>query len=219
MTRTLALTMACLLVGCKALPTQESSSDNPPSLAEAQKMFEAGEIYRAKRLTHAFLEAHPDNADGTQLMARILDEEITRYKEAFESTAPEELTETEQEEQIKTWLERGKLLLEVREYDEAALAVENVFLYDSQHAEASALMDQIKNYAMRQGKREASDYSEIVHTEVEGRLSRYKKQARDWAEEGKWGAARLAVEKILMLAPDDEEALELLKAIKEQRRD
>lgn len=217
MTIALVLALTYLLMGCKALPTHHSaSSDN---LSDAQKMFEAGEIHSAKKITQAFLEDNPGNSEGVQLMARILDEEISQYKEAFETTAPEEIDQDLQAQQIKTWLEQGRSLLEIGEVDEAALTVENIFQYEPQHAEASALMDKIKNQALVQGKRDIENYSEIIHTEVEVRVARYKTQAREWMEEEKWGAARLASEKVLMLQPDDEEAHQLLKEIKAQRHD
>ncbi len=219
MTKTLVLTMACLMMGCRSLPTPDTSSDESSSLAHAQKLYEEGDLYAAKRLTREFLESHPDDAQGTQLMGLILDEETSQYKEAFETQTPEELAEDEKNDAIKTGMERGRSLLEIGEFDEAARAVESVFQYDAQHRGASALMDEIKNEAMKQGKRESSDYSEIVHSEVEGRSFRYKQQARTWIEAGKWGGARLAVEKALMLNPEDEEALDLLKQIKAQRQD
>jgi tetratricopeptide (TPR) repeat protein len=213
----LVLTMAYLASGCKAMPPQ-ASSQSLSSLAEVQYLLDSGELYEAKKLTKEYLAAHPEDAEGVHMMAQILDREITRHKETFETTAIEELTKDEQSDHIKTWMERGQSLLEIGAYDEAALAVENVFQYDANHAEASALMDRIKEQAFQAGKKELSGESEIVQTEVEGRVARYKRQAKTWMEEEKWGAARLAAEKILMLRPEDEEGLELLKQIKAQRQ-
>jgi tetratricopeptide (TPR) repeat protein len=218
MTKTLVLTMACLLMGCKTLPSPQSSSESV-SLSDAEKMLEAGEVFRAKSITHKFLEEHPEDFEAVQLMGRILDEEISLHKEAFENALPEDLTPDERQEQVKTLMERGKSLLEIGEYDQAAMTIESVFQYDPDNAEASALLDSIKNEAITTGKKEMADQTEIVQSETDVRVGTYRRQARKWLEEGKLGAARLAVEKILMLKPEDEEALELLKTIKAQRHD
>ena len=150
-------------------------------------------------------------------MGQILETEISQHKEAFESKTPEEWSDEAREGQVKTLLERGKSLLEIGAYEEAVFTVESVFQYDPQNAEASALMDKIRNRAVKDGKRQISDRSEIVQSEVEGRVSLYKRQAKAWMTEDKWGAARLAVEKILMLRPEDDEALKLLEDIKSER--
>ena len=122
-----------------------------------------------------------------------------------------------QEDQIKTLMERGNSLLEIGAYEEAAATIETIFQYDPNNAQASKLMDEIQGRAVKAGKQQISDHAEIVHTEVEGRVSLYKRQAKTWIAEHKWGAARLAVEKILMLQPEDEEGLKLLEEIQSEK--
>ena len=56
--------------------------------------------------------------------------------------------------------------------------------------------------------------SQIVHGEVEQRVREYHKQAQIWLNQGRTGAARLAVEKILLLSPEDKDALELYEKIR-----
>ena len=151
-------------------------------------------------------------------MGQILEAEISQHKEAFETKAPEEWNEAEQADQIKTLMERGKSLYQMGAYDEAARTIESIFEFDPYNAQASQLLDEIQSRAVREGKDEISGRSAIVHAEVESRVLTYKTQAKTWIQEGKWGAARLAVEKILMLQPEDEEALKMLEDVKSETR-
>lgn len=210
--------MACLIVGSKTIPAQNVSSDSSSQLKAARQFLEAGELYQAKKITENFLKDHPGHAEAVRLMADILDKEVSQYKAVFEEKTDEELVPDEKEARVKTWMERGRSLMEHGEYDEASAAVENVFQYHPQDSKASALLDEIKQRAWKDGKKQISDERVIVDTEVQDRVSIYKEQARAWVQEGKFGAAHLAAQKILILKPDDKEALELLNETKPQKR-
>lgn len=215
MTRILALTILSLLISCEAFAFQIAFAANDNSLNEAKRYFQAGETYQAKKRINAYLKSNPKNYEAQKLMAQILDQEIAQHKEAFQGQAPEEVPADRNEQEIKTWLERGRALLEAGEYDEAALAVENVFRYDPKNEEASRLMDIIRGNAWKDGKKEILSNNRLVEEEVTDRVSIYKRQARKWLEQGKPGAARLAVEKVLLLSPEDKESLQMLQQIKQ----
>lgn len=187
------------------------SSSDPSSLLAARKSLAAGELYQAKKITNEFLEDNPESDEAQALMAKILDEEIAQHKEVFESKAPEEFTDEERQNEIKTWLERGKSLLEIEEYEEAIMAVENVFQYEPENPEASRLMDEIKQRGYKVGKKELFTSQELISEEVDDRITIYRKQMRDWMMNGQRGAAGLAAEKILMLRPEDNEARSVLE--------
>ena len=209
------LALICLMVGCKAIEHPGLSSSDPTSLLAARKSLEAGELYQAKKLTNEFLEVNPEDDEAQQLMAKILDEEIAQHMEIFKSKAVEEFTDDERENEIKTWLERGKALLEIGEYEEAMLAAENDFQYEPENQEASRLMDEIKRQGYKVGKKELFTSQELISEEVDDRIGIYRKQMRDWMMNGQRGAAGLAAKKILMLRPEDNEARNVLEQTRE----
>lgn len=206
---TLQITLLGLLVGCGSLPAHPL-----PPLQEARLKFESGELYEAKKMAEAFLKNHPNDFQAQKLMAEIIDQEIARHKEIFATSAIEELTPQAKSDEVQTWLERGRYLLELKQYDEAVLAVEKVFLYDPENLRASQLIDEIKQQALKEGRHESLIQSQVFESEVEGRVQTYRNQARQWIREGRWGAAKLAVEKVLLLAPEDHEALKLYDQIR-----
>ena len=210
--------MACLIMGSKTILAQSVSSDSSSKLKTARQFLEAGELFQAKKITEDFLKDHPGHAEAVRLMADILDKEFSQYKEVFKDQAVEELVPDAKEAQVKTWMERGHSLMERGEYDEASATVENVFQYHPQDAKASALLDEIKQRAWKDGKKQIADERLIVDNEVQDRVTIYKEQARTWMQEGKFGAAHLAAQKILILKPDDKEALELLNETNPQKR-
>ena len=67
------------------------------------------------------------------------------------------------------------------------------------------------------GKQDISNHAALVNQEVQDRVAVYKQQAQTWIEEGKFGAARLAAEKALLLKPEDDDTLKLLDEIKAHR--
>lgn len=210
--------MTLVMVGCKSVAHETGSPAGPASLAYAQKLFDAGDLYLAKRQTDAFLKANPSSTEGQVLMAEILDEEISQHKEAFEQLSDEELSADNKEFQIKTWLERSRSLFEIGQYDEATNAAETVFTLDPQNAEASKLLDQIKNGAWSAGKKEIMDGSEVVKAEVDDRAVIYRKQAKNYLATGQLGAAKLTAEKLLILHPEDEDGLKILDQVNSKQK-
>ncbi len=187
-------------------------------LEEAQTALEAGEYYKARQMAQEVLNQVPGDQEAEKLMAEIIDREIEREKIVFEVKADEEFTDEEKSEAVKTWLERSQALFNVRQYEEAVLAAEKVFIYDSQNLKASQLIDKIKRKASDEGRAESVAMRQMYEGEIQDRIARYREQSKQWMESGQWGAARLAVEKILLLEPEDREALALYEKIKEHRK-
>ena len=203
------------LMGCRAL-SKDGQVLNPKTtpLLEAQERLEEGEYHQARKIVEKWLKSNPKDEEAKKLMAKIIDQEIAQYKEAFETNAPEELNKDQKSSEARTWLERSRTLLEIKQYDEAALAAEKVFVYDPNNKEASGLMDEIKTKALKEGKQEILIRNQIYRDEIKDRLGEYHKQVKEWVQEEKWGAARLTADKILLLAPEDQEALEVKEAIR-----
>ncbi len=206
----LLLGLAVLMTGFSWFGKQETPAQ---AVAEAKKDMEAGDLYQARKRIQKALKKDPTSIEAQKLMAEIIDQEIARHREAFRENAPEELPKTQTKEEVRTWIERGRTLLELKRYEEALLATEKVFNYEEDNLEASRLMDRIRNEALKAGKAEELAQREIYQDEINDRVSGYTAQARAWIREGKWGAARLAVEKMLLLDPSNQEAQKLQKQI------
>lgn len=205
-----------LAIGFPSFVYPMAFAETPKSLGDAEKYLKAGETYQAKKITRSYLKEDPLNSDGQKMMARILNQEFAQYKAAQITQVPEELSQAGKHKQAKTWLERSKSLMELGQYDEAALAAEHVFQYEPENQEATALIDQIRGRAWKYQKKEISSEEQLLHEEITDRVAVYKNQAVQWMQEGKLGAARLAIEKALLLEPENKEALRLRQQIRNQ---
>ena len=208
----LCLLVVGFLIGCRTLDPSTTSSPSA-SLEQAKEHLEAEEFYQARKITEKILKENPDDPDAQKLMAKILDEEIGRHKEIFETRAIENLSPKESKNEAQTWLERSKSLLELKEYDQALEAAENVFLFDPQNAEASKLADKIRKKALKDDKRKMLIRDQTLEAEVNGRVDDYFVQVETAIRQGKWGTAQFMIQKILLLEPENEKALKLRKKI------
>lgn len=216
------------VMGCQTLNREQEASEtyqNPALSAKQQELLgqarnalAGGDVTEARRLTQQVLAKEKNAEQAQQVMAQILDQEIARQKEMVETTAIEEYTPNEKDDLAKTWLERSKSYLSFKQYDEALLAAEKVFLYDPTNTQASKLVDEIKKRAYDEGKGDSLILKQMYQTEIRGRIRRYHRQAKQYIKNGQWGAARITVEKTLLLAPDDPEALKLYQQIKDHNK-
>ena len=215
MKHTYWLILMFLLVGCQAL-SQKLLPIGVPSLELAMEHLASEEYYQARKATEQILEKDPENEEARDLMVKIIEEEIARHKELFETSTIEEFTDDEKSTEIETWLERSRFLFEVGRYDQALSAAEKVFLFDSQNGEASRLMDEIRSKAIQEGRHSALIHSELVQTEIKDRVERYQTQANEAFSEGRLGEARFAVDKLLLIDPENESGLLLRDRLREK---
>jgi len=207
-----------LLAGCAT--GQDSfviSNDRDTALSQAETFYNNHEYYSARRSAQQILEKNPQDPQASKLMAEILDKEIERQKENLLPQAIEEMSSDSKQDEIKTWLERGRALFEANQYDLALFAAEKVFLYDADNIAASELIDQIKSKALREGKAETLFIHKMYEEEISDRLEQYRSQAEDLAAQGQFGRARFTAEKVLMLEPEDPKALSILQNILSQQ--
>ena len=185
-------------------------------IARAEKNYEKREYYLARRETQKILEKQPGNVDAQRLMGKILDAEVERQREQLIPQAVEEMNADEKSMEVKTWLERSRALFSRNDYDLALFAAEKVFLYDADNRQASELIDEIKEKALKEGKADMLFLNKMYKEEIADRLEKYRNEAKALAGEGRFGQARFTVEKILLLEPDDPKALRLYQNILEQ---
>ncbi len=208
------ITAIGFITGCAAA-SKEVVKDPRAALQKAKRYAQEGEYYRARKTVRAVLQQNPEDAEAKQLMAEVINEEVAKYKELFETRAPEEFTNDEKSGEIQALLERAHSFLDMGEYDEALTAAEKIFSYDPENTEASALIDKIRSKALEEGKAEMLVQNKIARDESEGRVGGYLVEARKALQAGRPGAARLALDKILLLDPENEEALKMRRQLNE----
>ena len=214
----LGLIAAVLLtVSCSASRTQAPLSYEA-KLRRAEMALQRERTFEARKWASEALAMHPGRLEGEKLMAKVLDQEIAREKSLSRHDTLEELSSQEKRLQVKTWLERAQSFLEVNQFDEALLAAEQVFQLDPENPEASRLIDEIKQRARKQGQDESLFLKGLYNQEINSRIKRYTQQAEAWFREKRWGAARLAIEKILFLDPKNETGRQLLVQLDEKEK-
>ncbi|MFZ5802091.1 MAG: hypothetical protein ACOY3K_03140 [Candidatus Omnitrophota bacterium] len=205
-----------LLIAFLAMKTTTLWAGEPTTeerLAQAEAMIAEGDLTQAKTEALEALMQDPESGEAVHMVARTLDLEISRAKESEMPRTLEEMSAEDKQDMAKTWLERAQTLFEIREYDQAMLAAEKVFLYEAGSVKASELLDRIKKKAIQEGKGESLLLSRIYEDEMEIRSEMYLAQAKRWMSAKRWGGAKLALEKILLLDPENREALRLYQQI------
>jgi tetratricopeptide (TPR) repeat protein len=206
-----------MLGGCKSAPPYETKRDDMTKLTEATAYMEKGEFYRARRLTGSVLEQDPAHPEAHALMVQILTSAVAREKEIYSGEPAAELNRSETNARAEAWLERAGTLLGLGEYDQALDAAETVFLYDPENVRASRLIDRIWREGWVSGKRERQILGRISREEIDERVADYRRTAERGFASGEFGPALLAVEKILILYPQDADALRLREEILRKR--
>ena len=163
------------------------SGDRAGSLAQANKFYINHEYYNARSSLKQILDKNPQDTEASKLMADVLDKEVERQKEHLLPQAVEEMGADEKQNEIKTWLERSRVLFTGKQYDLALFAAEKVFLYDSENGAASELIDQIKAKALKEGKAETLFIHKMYKEEIVDRLQEYRQQAEDLVARGQFG--------------------------------
>ena len=189
---------------------------------QARLSYEHGEYYKSRLQVQEILNQDPANTAAQQLMADVLDKEIERQKEAVAGIR-QEVSRSEAETlndanrtEVKNWLERSRTLLRQRQYDLALFAAEKVFVYEPNNREASFLIDDIKDEAIKNGKSESLFLSKMYQEEIGERVKKYRLEAEAFVNENKNDQARFTLQKILLLEPEDPEALKLMRKIQSQ---
>ncbi|MCM8775927.1 MAG: hypothetical protein NC930_06235 [Candidatus Omnitrophica bacterium] len=205
--------------GCKTGPHRSVALNDVPRLDDIRAAVQKGQFYRARVMTLQVIESGRNVQEAESLMAEILDQEIAREKEVYEDKSIEELSSAEKRSAEKIWLDRAETMLALRQYEQAILAAEKVFLYDPDNTKASRLIDRIRRHAAQEGKIGSELTKKSANDDLKERVDRYRNQAKLWIQQQRWGSAKLAVEKILLLVPEDEEALRLYENIKAHTQD
>ncbi len=126
----------------------------------------------------------------------------------------EEYTQEEKRQKGIELLNLGDELLDKKDYDEALATYEQVFLMDPENRKASAKIDILKKQMTKEGRSEAGVVKAVYEEESKQRVRGYWSETREYLKNKKYGQARLALEKILLLDPVNQEAQDLYEKLK-----
>lgn len=129
------------------------------------------------------------------------------------SSVKDELTREERKTMIDQLLREGDQYLATKNYNLANQAYESVFLLEPNHAVASKRIDRLKKEMLGEGRSEAELVARVYDTELQERIGQYLERARELMAKGKWGQARFALQKLLLLNPLHEEANRLYQEV------
>ncbi len=121
----------------------------------------------------------------------------------------DEFTEEEKSKQIAELFEFGDKLVDSKKYDFAIAAYEQIFMLDPENRKASAKLDLVRKMMSEEYKHESGIVKQVYDAEAEERIRNYWVQVRDYLQQEKFGQARFALEKILLLDPENKEAQKL----------
>lgn len=204
-------------MGCSA-GRKHGALSYEQQMKRSREAVEKGRLFEAKQSLAKALEVKPKSPEAERLMAQVISREIERHKILSETLSPETLDFQQKTLQIKTWLERSREFLQAQAYEESLHAAERVFQLDPENREASRLIDEIKLKARQQGKDESFFLQDLYQEEMETRIRRYVRQAEGWIAEGKWGAARLTLQKILILDPKNPQGNRLWSLLEQREK-
>lgn len=210
--------LAGLVGACKTHVPHRASARNPEKmLGDAKMLMENGEYFKARKLAASVLEVEPANLQAQGLVAEIMDLEIANEKAVFAQRPVEEMTRDESHDQASVWFERSQTFLNLGEYQQALDAAEMVFLFEPESVRASRQIDKIQKNAKEAEKQGKRVWSAVNQDEINFRVAGYRKSARSSLARGQIGAAEFSVDKILILLPEDPEALQLKREIEKRR--
>jgi len=176
-------------------------------------------MFEAERWAEEALKMKPASLEAQKVMAKVLDREFAEKKTHFQPTAPEELKHDEKALRVKTLLERSRSLLQMNLLKEANDTAEEALQLDPDNLEASTLLDAVKEKAQKLGREESLFLQDVYEEEITSRIERYTQQAEEAVTAKRWGAARMAVEKVLLLDPANARAKKLLARIEKEDTD
>ncbi len=213
------ITVAILTNGCSSTPSSSTPLSYETQMKQAETALRENRVFEAKKRVSQVLQTKPQEKRAQALMARIIERELIREKALTPLPVSDEPQTSEKAQNIRTWLERSRGFLEINQFEEALWCAEQIFLLDPENREASRLVDQIKQKAQSQGRDEELFLGELYKQEISTRIQQYLRQAETSIREKKWATVRFAIEKVLILDPQNAKAKSLLGVLNEGKKE
>lgn len=194
-----------------------SEKEKNKQITEANRLVDQGEYYKAAQKASNLLALFPQDPSVKALSTSVESRQAERYRglRASAMGAPE-LTIREKADAIQTLNERAEEYYQNEKYDEARETVQEVFQYEPSNAQASRLMDKLGQKEREQAEKQTGMLREVYRDEMTERMEIYRKEAKRMIEEQRFGRARFALEKMLLLDSKDPEANRLYETVLHQ---
>lgn len=192
----------------------KAAQDTSLALMEAKVYLSSGELEKARHMVEEVLAIQENDTEAQFVLSQIIDREIAQEKEPSQNPKAEDLTAKERQIEVDRWLERAQSYAANRQYEQAILSAERVFLYQPENLKASRFIDSIQGKALEEQTHGANSLNQSAKEEAQERVTAYSSQAKQWLNQKRYGSARLALDKILLLDPTNEEARQLKKQMR-----
>ena len=128
----------------------------------------------------------------------------------------EEMSKEEKKTMTEQLLMEGDRLVEKKDYNLANATYESIFLVEPGHVETSKRIDRLKKIMVKEGVSETQLVTRVYDQEIDIRVKRYLKQAKDFVKRDKLGQARFNLQKLLLIDPLHEEANKIYKEVNQK---
>ncbi len=182
-------------------------------MAQARKDLAQGEVSKAAEAAGHVQEFFPEDPQVRGLVTEIRARQDESYRQAKTELAEDDMSERERRDAIQTLVERGEAFFQQGQYAEAADAAQEIFRYESGNGQASKLIDRISQAERKEAKREEGVLRDVYRGEMTDRMDAYRREAQQAMDAERWGRARFAIEKMLLLEPSDAEANRLYDVV------
>ncbi len=194
-----------------------SEKEKNKEIAQANKYLTQSEFYKAGQTAAHLQTLFPEDPQVRALVTTVEMRQAERYKALRGSLSGlSEITGREKQDAIQTLNERAEEYLRNGKFAEASETAQEVFQYEPGNARASKLIDKITDAQGKEAEREGGLLREMYRDEMTGRMDTYRREARRAIDEKRYGQARFALEKMLLLEPNDPEANRLYSSVLNQ---
>lgn len=194
-----------------------SEKEKNKEMAQANKYLAQSEFYKAGQTASRLQGYFPDDPQIRELVTHVQVRQAKRYKDLRGSlSGMTDMTQREKQDAIQTLNERAEEYLRSGKYAEAAEMAQEVFQYEPGNSRASKMMDKITDAEGKEAEREDGLLRGVYRDEMTERMEVYRREARRAMDNERYGQARFAIEKMLLLEPNDPEANRLYTTVMNQ---
>ncbi|OGW84721.1 MAG: hypothetical protein A3C35_00385 [Omnitrophica bacterium RIFCSPHIGHO2_02_FULL_46_11] len=131
----------------------------------------------------------------------------------------EELNQEEKQNMAAQLVQEGDRYLKEKNYNLANASYESIFLLEPNNVQASQRIDQLKKAMAKEGVSETALVTRVYDQEIDERVREYLSQAKQLIAERKFGQARFALQKLLLINPLHQEAGKLYDQLNSESKE
>lgn len=186
---------------------------------EAEKALAGRNFLTAKKRVRQILLHDPHHHRALELLGRIQKAERGQPRgelsfELFKEEVPF-MTEAEKKKMIVFFLNRGKSLLRKKRYDDAVDEIENVFVLDPLNADASRLIDKVKDAFVRNTRKEWKTRAAQSGEDFSDKMELSFNTVVRLIEAKEYMQARVILNRLAFMDPNNKKILKLMNQIQQ----